>query len=69
MGQLQRLVLKKPTPDPGAVMGLQGVDGFQPQLGAALAVEMGAELQTGEASGSLEWKWTESPSGSLFWMR
>jgi hypothetical protein len=51
VGQPQRLMLKESAPDPGAVVGLQGVDGFQPQLGAALAVEVGGQVQGGEGVG------------------
>ena len=51
MGELQRLVLEEPAADPWAVVGLQGVDGFQPQLGTALAVQMRAELQASEGLG------------------
>jgi hypothetical protein len=48
VGQPQGLVLEEAASDTGAVVGLQGVDGLQPQLGGALAAEMGGKMQGGE---------------------
>jgi hypothetical protein len=69
VGQPQGLVLEEAAGDSGAVVGLQGVDGFQPQLGGAWLLRWAPRCRVVKALGLVGWKWTESPSGSLFWRR
>jgi hypothetical protein len=46
--QAEGLVLEEPAGDAGVVVGFEGVDGFQPQLGAAVAVAAGGQVQGGD---------------------